>query len=169
MRSIYLVNDAVKTVMTETDYTKMRLISAGVKAFGRSDLSSSKPSTSIDGADPKLKVQFRILNEGMHAVLPYIDPCTFLEGDVRILRTLLEAYYPLSSSFEDPFRSAIEARCECSKFHSGYTVECQYLRSIGESYYKIWPRGVWISKVNEHSPHLSSIYLTCLNADLTTM
>lgn len=36
-RSLYLVNDAVKAVMQNTDYTRIRLMSAGVKMFGRAE------------------------------------------------------------------------------------------------------------------------------------
>lgn len=108
MRSLYLINDAVKAVMSQTDYTKIRLISAGVKLFGRSELAGSRRNTDDDSGLPKY--QFRVLNEGLSAALPYIDQSTFLEGDSAVLGILLKDYYPLCGSFPEPFKIAVEAR-----------------------------------------------------------
>ncbi|KAI5118905.1 hypothetical protein M0805_002820 [Coniferiporia weirii] len=110
LRSLYLVNDAVKVVMERADYTKIRLVSAGVKLFGRSELGHAKGASSAQSSTKDSKTEFRVLSEGLLALLPYIDYEALVNGDTVALRTLLETYYPLCSSFKDPFRSNIEAR-----------------------------------------------------------
>lgn len=94
--------------MSQTDYTKIRLISAGVKLFGRSELAGSRRNPNDDSGLPKY--QFRVLNEGLSAALPYIDQSTFLEGDSAVLSILLKDYYPLCGSFPELFKTAVEAR-----------------------------------------------------------
>ena len=81
VRSLYLVNEVVKSVMVQTDYTRIRLVSAGVKLFGRSEIGNSK---ALRGAEGSEKVQFRVLMEGLLALLPYIDTEKLLSGIVGI-------------------------------------------------------------------------------------
>lgn len=75
----------------------MRLTSAGTKVFSRQE--------SGKNVDP----QFRVLSEGLPVVLPFVDPLSFITGDMSVLKTLLGSYYPLCSHFEEPFKSIIEA------------------------------------------------------------
>ncbi|KLO09985.1 cytosine-5--methyltransferase [Schizopora paradoxa] len=107
-RSLYLVNDTVKMVMQSTDYTRIRLVSAGVKMFGRSEF--AKQAAASDPSQASDELQFRVLSEGMLTVLNYADKSTFIQGDVDALRTLLKSYFPLLSSFSDSFRAHIESR-----------------------------------------------------------
>lgn len=123
IRSIYLVNDTVREVMQQTDYKRIRLISAGVKLLGRSELGNTrrqrKQATDETGTPGEEKVEFRVLHEGLLALLQYIDQDAVLVGGARELRVLLEAYYPLSSAFEEPFRKRIEScRMSTSCFRS---------------------------------------------------
>jgi multisite-specific tRNA:(cytosine-C5)-methyltransferase len=149
---MYLVNDAVKAAMDATDYRKMRLVSAGVKLFGRAELgvpgkralaraqeteeadedgaedvdigdaegvnednasggpanTTTTTSTSsplfVTGAKRQKQVQFRVLSEGLLALVPYLDVSKLVVGDARSLKTLLETYYPLVVSLGAPER-----------------------------------------------------------------
>jgi multisite-specific tRNA:(cytosine-C5)-methyltransferase len=98
VRSLYLVNDAVKAVITNNDYNRIRLTSAGTKVFSRQE--------SGKNIDP----QFRVLGEGLPVILPFVDPLSIITGDIAVLKTLLKSYYPLCSEFEEPFKSCISAK-----------------------------------------------------------
>lgn len=100
VRSLYLTNDLVKAVVQRNDYMRLRLTAAGTKVFTKQEAGGGA------GA------QFRVLGEGLPAVLPYVDARTLMTADRGALRTLLEAYYPLCAAFREPFRGAIEARRE---------------------------------------------------------
>ena len=97
-RSLYLTNDLVKNIIQHNDYARIRLTFAGTKL-----LTKQEGGKGIDA-------QFRVLGEGLPIVLPYIDPELIITGDLGALRILIESYYPLCTSFGDPFKSAIEAK-----------------------------------------------------------
>lgn len=99
-RSLYLANDLVKNVIQHNDYARIRLTFAGTKILSKQEGGK--------GTD----AQFRVLGEGLPVILPYVDPDSIITGDLASLKTLIESYYPLCSSFEDPFRSAIEGKGE---------------------------------------------------------
>lgn len=105
VRSLYLVNDLVKSVLAANDYTRMRLMTAGTKVITKQDAAAGRGFSDA---------HFRILGEGLPVVLPYVDPGTIVTADGAALRTLLQTYYPLCTSFQEPFRSVIEARGEWS-------------------------------------------------------
>jgi multisite-specific tRNA:(cytosine-C5)-methyltransferase len=96
VRSFYLTNDLVKSVVLNNDYTRMRLMTSGTKVITKQE------------AGRGLEAQFRVLGEGLPVVLPYIDPSVILDAEFATLKTLLMTYYPLCASFADPFRSVIE-------------------------------------------------------------
>ncbi|KAF9493772.1 S-adenosyl-L-methionine-dependent methyltransferase [Pleurotus eryngii] len=98
VRSLYLTNDIVKTVILNNDYTRIRLTTAGTKVF-------AKQEGGKDG-----EAQFRVLGEGLPVVLPYMDRSTIMDSGVGTLRILLKAYHPACASFEEPFRSQIESK-----------------------------------------------------------
>ena len=68
-------------------------------------IDSAQPNTDESGDQT---LQFRITNEGLHSVLPFFIRERLLKGDESSLQTLLKAYYPLCSEFEDPFKGVIE-------------------------------------------------------------
>jgi multisite-specific tRNA:(cytosine-C5)-methyltransferase len=120
-RSLYLANDAVTAVITHNSYERLRLTAAGTKVFAKQE-GSGKPTTSTaatataeGGTGAGIEAQFRVLGEGLSVVLPYVDERAIIEGDMATLRTLVEAYYPLCTSFAEPFKSTIEARREYSR------------------------------------------------------
>ncbi|KAG1737380.1 S-adenosyl-L-methionine-dependent methyltransferase [Suillus lakei] len=98
VRSFYLTNELVKAVILNNDYTRMRLMTSGTKVITKQE------------AGRGLEAQFRVLGEGLPVVLPYIDPSVILDAEFATLKTLLMTYYPLCTSFSDPFRSVIENR-----------------------------------------------------------
>ena len=103
VRSLYLVNEVVKAIIENNEYTRIRLVSAGVKVFGRSE--GSKNTEGVREGH-----QFRALNEGLLAVLPYVREETLLEGKITALKQLLETYYPLTAGFEEEFRTMIDSK-----------------------------------------------------------
>ncbi|KAF9472978.1 S-adenosyl-L-methionine-dependent methyltransferase [Pholiota conissans] len=124
-RSLYLANDIVKAVILNNSYEKMRLTAAGVKVFAKQEGGGAKSAAASTGASTSTGVsattttttpeaQFRVLGEGLPVVLPYVDPAFIIDGDMKTLRTLVEAYYPLCASFEEPFRGVVEGRASGS-------------------------------------------------------
>jgi len=98
VRSFYLTNDLVKSVILNNDYTRMRLMTSGTKVITKQE------------AGRGLDAQFRVLGEGLPVVLPYIDQGVILDAEFATLKTLLTTYYPLCASFSEPFQTAIESR-----------------------------------------------------------
>jgi multisite-specific tRNA:(cytosine-C5)-methyltransferase len=94
-RSLYLVNDLVKSIIENNDYKRIRLTAAGTKVMAKQDAGK--------GAEP----QFRVLGEGLPVILPFVEPSTIIESDLASLRILLSSYYPLVSSFDEPFRETM--------------------------------------------------------------
>ncbi|SRR6266550_8713060 len=97
-RSLYLVNDIVKSIIQNNDYRKLRLTSAGTKVMAKQE------------AGKGIDAQFRILGEGLPIILPFIDESTIIISDMPPLRTLLTTYYPLISSFDALFRETMQGR-----------------------------------------------------------
>jgi hypothetical protein len=104
VRSLYLANEIVKTVIQHNDYNRIRLTAAGTKIFAKQE------------AGKGIDAQFRVLGEGLPVVLPYTDPTTIITADVATLKTLVQSYYPLCVTFSEPFRGVVEARRELKYF-----------------------------------------------------
>ena len=161
IRSLYLVNDAVKAVMDQTSYSRLRLISAGTKVIGRSELSTgvkaalsalvdSENNGEVDLDSPSNQAlrdaaQFRVLSEGILAILPYLNRTTFVEGDASSLRTLLEGYYPLLSSFSGAFHDALREKGESKRRRAIDQTE-QCLTELGNQIVR-FPPGTYGSTV----------------------
>lgn len=87
-------------------------MTAGTKIFTRQESGFGRGGGCNGGAeegDEKIP-RFRLLSEGLPVVLPYIDPETILDTGIPALRTLLEAYYPLLSTFDEAFRREVGSR-----------------------------------------------------------
>ncbi|KAI0924993.1 hypothetical protein AcW2_005707 [Taiwanofungus camphoratus] len=102
VRSLYMTNEIVNSIVQHNDYTRIRLMTCGTKVFGKQEGVEAKR----EGAE----MQFRVLSEGLPVVLPYIDPQSIIPADVMTLKTFMHSYYPLCSSFDEPFRSVIELK-----------------------------------------------------------
>ncbi|KAF8508247.1 S-adenosyl-L-methionine-dependent methyltransferase [Hysterangium stoloniferum] len=98
LRSLYLSNDMVRRVIIANDFTKIRLVAAGTKAFTRQDVGAG-------GDEQGMRQQFRILDDAVSVILPFIPPSTILPGRLGDLKRLLQSYYPHVASFDEPFRS----------------------------------------------------------------
>ncbi|KAF8582579.1 S-adenosyl-L-methionine-dependent methyltransferase [Ramaria rubella] len=107
LRSMYLCNDMVKRVIIANDYAKIRLVAAGTKAFTRQDAGAI---TADDDEQTSARQQFRILDDAVTVVLPFISPETVLPGRLNDLKLLLENYYPLIVSFDQPFQSLLGSK-----------------------------------------------------------
>lgn len=83
----------------------LRLMTCGTKVFNKQEGAAAKR----EGAE----AQFRVLSEGLPAVMPYVDPKSIVPGDISTLKILMETYYPLVAGFGDSFRSIIEAKRMC--------------------------------------------------------
>ncbi|KAH9848636.1 cytosine-5--methyltransferase [Lenzites betulinus] len=106
VRSLYMVNDIVKSIIKHNDYARIRLMTAGTKVFGKQEGSEAKRQ----GTDS----HFRVLAEGLPVVLPFMGPKAVVNAEFAALKILMEAYYPVTSGFADPFRSMIEAKANGS-------------------------------------------------------
>lgn len=104
MRSLYLANDLVKAVIENNDFSRIRLTAAGTKVFSKQE------------GGKATEAQFRVLGEGLPVVLPYVEPSTIITADLPTLKTLVQSYYPLCSSFEEPFKSTAEERRKRAPF-----------------------------------------------------
>ncbi|KAB5589463.1 hypothetical protein CTheo_7091 [Ceratobasidium theobromae] len=100
LRQIYLCNDAVRQVLTHNDFTRLRLINAGVRVFSRQE---GGPKAENQGRASR----FRFLMEGTPAVLPHVDESRIIVADLDTLRLLIRSYFPVCSEFSDPMREKL--------------------------------------------------------------
>ncbi|KAK7683830.1 hypothetical protein QCA50_013206 [Cerrena zonata] len=102
VRSLYMTNDIVKSIVENNDYQRLRLMTCGTKVMGKQEGAAAKR----EGAE----LQFRVLDEGLPVLLPFIEPESIVTADLPTLKILMETYYPLINGFPEPFRSIIEAK-----------------------------------------------------------
>lgn len=98
LRTIYIVNDIVKAVILNNDYTRLRMISAGVKAFIRQDSQSRSD----------IQCKWRVSSDGILGVVRYVPEGRIVKAGIRELRTFLEEMYPPVTKFEGAFREACD-------------------------------------------------------------
>jgi multisite-specific tRNA:(cytosine-C5)-methyltransferase len=90
----------VKSLIENNDFVRMRLIHAGAKLLAKQD---------------KGEVQFRVLDEALETIMPYLKEDSILHGDLEDLKILLREQYPFFSKFpEAGFRSELEKQCKPS-------------------------------------------------------
>ncbi|RPD68357.1 S-adenosyl-L-methionine-dependent methyltransferase [Lentinus tigrinus ALCF2SS1-7] len=106
VRSLYMVNDIVKSVVQHNDYARIRLMTCGTKVFGKQEGTEAKR----EGGE----THFRVLSEGLPVVLPYIGPKAIIHADFAALKIFMESYYPLTSGFPESFQSMINAKANGS-------------------------------------------------------
>jgi len=73
-----------QSVIENNDYTRLRMISAGVKAFVRQDSQQRSEIT----------CKWRIPSEGISEIIPHIGEGVVRESNIRELRVLVEEQYP---------------------------------------------------------------------------
>ncbi|KAF6757735.1 cytosine-5--methyltransferase [Ephemerocybe angulata] len=101
IRSLYLSNTLVRSIIENNSYQKLRLTAAGTKIF-------TKQEGGRKDKEEGVSAQYRILGEGLPVVLPFVREDAVLKGDLGVLRVFLESYYPLVRNFDEAFREQIE-------------------------------------------------------------
>ncbi|KIO27859.1 hypothetical protein M407DRAFT_72543 [Tulasnella calospora MUT 4182] len=101
MKTFYFCNSLVKSVILHNPLERIRLVSAGVKAFSRQDMG---PAKSL----PQLALRFT--NEGILTVVDFVDDGVKVHADLETLKSLLSMQFPLldqltSGSFAESTRS----------------------------------------------------------------
>jgi multisite-specific tRNA:(cytosine-C5)-methyltransferase len=96
VRALYLTTPLLHALMAVTPSRRLRLLSAGARVFVR----QGQGDTS----------RFRVLAEGLPVVRNWVKPEDVITADLKTLRALMEAYYPLCAAFAQPFRSEVEGR-----------------------------------------------------------
>ncbi|KAG8909322.1 hypothetical protein FRC01_007012 [Tulasnella sp. 417] len=128
MKTFYFCNSLVKSVILHNPLERIRLVSAGVKAFSRQDMGPAKSLPSQPSADdtqiedsgatrvaasinhPKdRQVALRFTNEGILTVVDFVDDGVKVHADLETLRSLLSVQFPLldqltSGSFAESIR-----------------------------------------------------------------
>ncbi|TFK39362.1 S-adenosyl-L-methionine-dependent methyltransferase [Crucibulum laeve] len=155
VRSLYLANDVVKSVIENNDYSRIRLTAAGTKVFSKQE--------GGQGAD----AQFRVLGEGLPVILPYVDPSTVITADLPTLKTLIESYYPLCSTFDQPFRETVEARPTGSHIVRFLPGEMAGVILTHELVLPIWKSNVSLTLMIDKKAK-SALSLRLFGADITT-
>lgn len=97
---MYICNEAVKTLVLANDYQRIRLVHAGVKILEKQEAGNV--------------VSFRILEDGVAPLLPFVDPACIISADVDVLRVLLTEYYPPMTKFSEPYKTLLESLGACA-------------------------------------------------------
>lgn len=106
LRQVYLCNDAVRQILTNNDYARLRLINAGVRVFNRQE-GGPKTDQGEPASDDRGRSRFRFLTEGTPAVLPHVDPARIVLADMDVLRVFMRLYYPLCAEFPSPLKERL--------------------------------------------------------------
>jgi multisite-specific tRNA:(cytosine-C5)-methyltransferase len=112
LRTIYIVNDVVKAVIQNNDYTRLRMISAGVKSFIRQD---SQQRTDI-------KCKWRVSSDAIDEVLQHIPADSVYNASIAELRTFLVDMYPPIDKFQQSFKAVLDSLdlgCIICRFEAG--------------------------------------------------
>lgn len=99
LRSIYLTSQLTRALLLSNAYTRMRLISCGVKLFTRQE--SAKEAASI------YRCKWRLNSEGLEVVRPYLGEKRILTVSEETLRQCMEE---VSIKLEDLKEEGLEAR-----------------------------------------------------------
>jgi len=159
VRSLYMTNDTVKQIVEHNDYTRMRLMTCGTKVMAKQEGAAAKR----EGAES----QFRILSEGLPAMLPYVKAESILTADVVTLKILMETYYPVLSGFPGPFRAVIESKaagCHIVRFEES---ESEGTSLTHDLVLPIWKSNVSITLMIEKKAK-SALSLRVFGEDITT-
>ncbi|ODN90270.1 multisite-specific tRNA:(cytosine-C5)-methyltransferase [Cryptococcus wingfieldii CBS 7118] len=101
-RTMYLTNEIVKQILLNNDYTRLRIISAGVKSFTRQD---SKESKNTD-----ISCKWRPPVDGVLELLPHLGDGILVRATLDELRNLLVDHYPAIDRFRPEWKAEIEGR-----------------------------------------------------------
>lgn len=100
LRSIYFTSPIVRSLLLANSYSRMRLISCGVKVFTRQDA----------GKDGTYRCKWRVVSEGLEVIRPFMGPKRILQGTKETLRILMgELNVPFGSFAGTEFITRLEA------------------------------------------------------------
>ncbi|TIA97272.1 hypothetical protein E3P94_02927 [Wallemia ichthyophaga] len=94
-RTIYLTSDLVRNILHSNDYTRLRLISSGVKLFVKQD---NQRAFSDEEKDIVNRCKWRVTNESVSFVKKYLPPQAIFRGTPDDLKSFVEHYHPVISS-----------------------------------------------------------------------
>lgn len=97
LRTMYIVNDVIKAIVEHNDYTRLRMISAGVKAFIRQD----------SQARNDISCKWRVSADGITEVLKYCPESSVVPAGLAELRIFLTEMYPPIERFASPFKDVL--------------------------------------------------------------
>lgn len=90
--------------MLNNEYSRLRVITAGVKAFVRQD---SQAKRDVDD-EWRIECKWRIPNEGVGEIVPHIGEGVVRDVGLDVLKVLLEEQYPTVRSLKfNPNTNAI--------------------------------------------------------------
>ncbi|KAG9042186.1 hypothetical protein FS837_011183 [Tulasnella sp. UAMH 9824] len=129
MKTFYFCNSLVKSVILHNPLERIRLVSAGVKAFSRQDMGPAKSLSVPPSPDDNILVEengaakeaasinypkdrqvtLRFTNEGILTVVDFVDDGVKVHADLETLKSLLLVQFPLldqllSGSFAESIR-----------------------------------------------------------------
>ncbi|KAH7098101.1 S-adenosyl-L-methionine-dependent methyltransferase [Auriculariales sp. MPI-PUGE-AT-0066] len=96
-RALYLTNPLVKDALLANSCERLRIVHAGVRVIEKKDAGIGGAITS-----------FRILEEGVAPLLPYVDETKIISGNLVALRMFLEEYFPPISRLPEPMQGVVE-------------------------------------------------------------
>ena len=82
----------------------------GEKAKAQAQVDGSGEKVEGEGKKEKPSV-WRMLSEGLPAVLPFVEPSSIIDADADALKVLVAEYYPLLSSFAPEYKAVLESKC----------------------------------------------------------
>lgn len=125
MRTFYLANSLIKDVILHNPYTKIRLLSAGLKVFSRHDLGPQESSTTV-ATEPETskgtlhfvrlsvpshrKSAFRFVNDGILTMQDFVVSEAKLLISLSDLKKMVAEYFPLIQDFEEPLPSVVGSK-----------------------------------------------------------
>lgn len=80
LRSIYFTSSLVRSLLLSNTYSRMRLISCGVKVFTRQDATSK---------DPIYRCKWRVVSEGLEVMRPFMGPKRIIQASIDTLKLLM--------------------------------------------------------------------------------
>lgn len=126
MKTFHLCNDTVKRIISANAFDKIRLVTAGLKAFSRHDAGpagpqppkkdlneddenevKNNPNPNPDGISLKFSTErdsaLRFTSDGVATVYDFVGESGKCEAELQDLKLLLETYYPLITGFTGTF------------------------------------------------------------------
>ena len=124
LRSVYLSNDIVKAVLTSNEPSRLRIISAGIKIATKQEGSGraaaklklkqeAGANTEVTVEDAEAHQKYRVLNDAVALVLPYMRAEHVMHGDMGVLKVFVRRTYPLAKEFDEPYGKTFEECGEC--------------------------------------------------------